>query len=490
MRRPNILFLWCDQLNASVLGPYGGPVPTPNLARLATSDVVFNNATCPTPFCSPSRASLETGRYPHAHGIVHNVNRRDYPAIPAGPTEEGIKADEPTLGRCLHDAGYATHHYGKWHLLDEDLPYYPDMYTEHGAYADEMRETFASVSDRPSAEWLDWYGWRLPVEVSPEMRSAVAALGDRWDGHGHAEFVTKMGRLLMPPEDPFDARVADRVIDRLQRLGDDAFFVVGSMNYPHDPNVVPSPYYEMFDPADIDLAGNLDFLERRFSNEWSRRVVADLGEAGLREFLRLYDAATALMDDQIGRILDALDATGRSGDTIVVFAADHGDMAGGHGMVWKSTASFYDEVMRVPLIVRYPGVLTPGRSELAAGLTDIMPTLLDLAGAPIPEGVQGRSLAPWWRGDTSAGPPPEYTFCERIGPHPERRRVVGSDVPASFAVRGGGYKYARHADGEEFLYDLALDPGETRNRAGVDMLARDAMRATLDEWRRDTEYPH
>ena len=67
---------------------------------------------------------------------------------------------------------------------------------------------------------------------------------------------------------------------------------------------------------------------------------------------------------------------------------------------------------------------------------------------------------------------------------------MGSDVPASFAVRGGGYKYARHADGEEFLYDLALDPGETRNRAGVDMLARDAMRATLDEWRRDTEYPH
>ncbi len=489
MRRPNILFLWCDQLNASVIGPYGGPVPTPNLERLARSGVVFENATCPTPFCSPSRASLETGRYPHAHGIVHNVNRRDYPAIPAGPTEEGIKANEATLGKCLHDAGYATHHYGKWHLLDEDLPYYPDMYTEHGAYADEMRETFASVGERPRAEWLDWYGWLLPVDVSPEMRRAVAALGDRWDGHAHAEFITKMGRLLMPPEDTFDARVADRVIDRLHRLDDDPFFVVGSLNYPHDPNVVPSPYYEMFDPAEIDLPSNVDFLEGRFANEWSRRIVADLGEAGLREFLRLYYAATALMDAQIGRILDALDATGRADDTIVVFAADHGDMAGGHGMVWKSTASFYDEVMRVPLIARYPGALSPGRSDLAVGLTDIMPTLLDFAGAPIPAAVQGRSLAPWWRGDESAGPAPEYTFCERVGPHSERRRVVEADVRASFAVRGGGWKYVRHADGEEFLYDLVSDPGETRNQAEDDLPTRGAMGAVLEGWLRDTRYP-
>ena len=105
MPRPNILFLWCDQLNASVLGAYGGPVPTPNLDRLANAGVVFDNATCPTPFCSPSRASLETGRYPHSHGITHNVNRWDYPAIPAGPTEEGIKADEPHAGQVSPRGG-------------------------------------------------------------------------------------------------------------------------------------------------------------------------------------------------------------------------------------------------------------------------------------------------------------------------------------------------------------------------------------------------
>lgn len=489
MPRPNILFLWCDQLNASVLEPYGGPVPTPNLTRLAKSGVVFENATCPTPFCSPSRASVETGRYPHAHGIVHNVSRRDYPAIPAPSTEEGLKADEPTLGKCLHDAGYATHHYGKWHLLDDDLPYYPDMYTEHGAYAEEMRDTFASVRERPESEWMDWYGWSMPVEVAPETQRAVAALGDRWDGHGHRGFITKMGRLLMRPADTFDARVADRVADRLGNLGDDPFFVVGSLNYPHDPNVVPSPYYEMFDPAGIGLPENVGFLESRFGNEWSRRVVADLGEPGLREFLRLYYAATVLVDDQIGRILDALEATGRAEDTIVVFTADHGDMAGGHGMVWKSTTSFYDEVMRVPMIVRYPGVVASGRCDIAAGLTDVMPTLLDFAGASVPEGVQGHSLAPTLRGDEPEASAPKYSFCERVGPHPNRRRIVAPDVRASFAARGDGWKYVRHADGEEFLYDLTSDPGETRNQADVGLPTHEAMRGALDGWLRDTGYP-
>ena len=144
----------------------------------------------------------------------------------------------------------------------------------------------------------------------------------------------------MPVADTFDARVADRVIDRLGRLDDDPFFIVGSLNYPHDPNVVPSPYYEMFDPADIDIPDTADFLEARFEKEWSRRVVADLGEPGLREFLRLYYAAVALVDDQIGRILDALEATGRADDTMVVFTADHGDMAGGLRNLLVSQISF------------------------------------------------------------------------------------------------------------------------------------------------------
>src|SRR5690606_2112146 len=113
-------------LNPSVLSAYGGPVATPNLNRLAASGVLFRNATCPTPFCSPSRASLITGLYPHTHGLVHNVMRIDYPARPRPPTEEGIRNSDVLYDSVLQRSGYSTHHYGKWHLSGEPMSCYPD----------------------------------------------------------------------------------------------------------------------------------------------------------------------------------------------------------------------------------------------------------------------------------------------------------------------------------------------------------------------------
>ncbi|MDX1982049.1 MAG: sulfatase-like hydrolase/transferase [Bryobacteraceae bacterium] len=106
---PNVLVILCDQLNASATGLYGGPVSTPNLERLARNGVVFNQATCPTPFCSPSRASIVTGLYPHSHGVVHNLMRKDYPTEGGPQTEEGITRQDRTLDSLLHAAGYATH---------------------------------------------------------------------------------------------------------------------------------------------------------------------------------------------------------------------------------------------------------------------------------------------------------------------------------------------------------------------------------------------
>lgn len=155
---PNVLILMCDQLNASVLGCYGGDVPTPNINRIAHEGVRFDNAVCPTPFCSPTRASIITGLYPHAHGIVTNVNRRDYPVIPSPMTDEGIKAADVTTEKLLHAAGYATHHYGKWHLMDEDLPYYADMYGEHHEFAAELAGPFGAVRQQERETWMDWYG--------------------------------------------------------------------------------------------------------------------------------------------------------------------------------------------------------------------------------------------------------------------------------------------------------------------------------------------
>jgi arylsulfatase A-like enzyme len=193
--------------------------------------------------------------------------------------------------------------------------------------------------------------------------------------------------------------------------------------------------------------------------------VTDLGETGLREFLRVYYAGVRLIDDQVGRVLDALEATGRAEDTIVLFTADHGDMCGEHGMVWKSTDAFYDGVARVPLIVRYPRRVRAGELGMACNLVDVMPTLLDFAGHPIPTHVEGKSLAPYLRGGRSSAEAPPYSFCARLRRDPAHRRVVAPDRPGAWMIRGQEWKYCRYEDGDEFLYHLAEDPGETQNLA-------------------------
>src|SRR5215471_8506610 len=163
--KPNVLTILCDQLNPAVTSVYGGPVSTPNLERLARRGMVFRNATCPTPFCSPSRASLITGLYPHKHGIVYNCARGDYPAIGSKTLDEGIRKSDTTTDKILHAAGYQTHQYGKWHLSGDSLPYYPDPYGECHEYAREMAPIFDEVRRRPRDQWMNWYGWILPVTV-------------------------------------------------------------------------------------------------------------------------------------------------------------------------------------------------------------------------------------------------------------------------------------------------------------------------------------
>jgi arylsulfatase A-like enzyme len=485
---PSVLIIMCDQLNARVLGCYGGPVPTPNIDRIAREGVRFTDATCPTPFCSPTRATIVTGMYPHGHGITYNVMRRDYPMVKSPPTQEGIKVSDVTTEGILHAAGYATHHYGKWHLSDDDLPYYTDMYTEHGAYAEEMAATFAGVREKDASGWMDWYRWALPVEVTAPFQQAVQAAQSRWGRPRYLDFVAKMGRLTLPLEQNFDVRVADRTVERIRAVGTRPLMITCSFNAPHDPNVVPSPYYEMFDPAEIRLPQNRSVREPRHESSWSRQMVTGLGETGLREFLRVYYASVKLVDDQVGRILDALEQSGRLDRTVVVFTADHGDMAGGHGMTWKSNGSFYDEIVLVPLLVRYPPLLPPQRSGLAVDLTDLMPTLLEIARQPIPDQAQGQSLVPYLTGRRDALEARPYSFCERVRGNRESTREVRPGTPASLMVRGQGWKYVRYPDGDEYLYHLEADPGETENlakRPDCEPQKRRMIEA-LEAWRRRT----
>lgn len=389
----------------------------------------------------------------------------------APDTQEGIKSDDRTTERRLYSSGYATHHYGKWHLLDDDLPYYTDMYGEHREYAVEMEQVFERVKLQPPENWLNWYGWILPVDVEHRFRAACSSVAGQWSDRGNAaEFLRKMGRLKLETGQVFDARVADRTVERLRTVDHRPFMITCSFNYPHDPNVVPSPYYEMFPPDEIELPSNFSTRAVRYENEWSRRFVSDLGEQGelaTREFLRVYYACVRFLDDQIGRVLAALSATGQDRNTIVVFTSDHGDMAGGHGMVWKSNSSFYDEVVRVPLIVRYPRQVKPSRTGIPTDSTDLMPTLLDFVQGRIPEGSQGKSLRPYLVGEKDPDDFDGYAYCERIRPNPGTVRKVMPGTPGHFMVRGNGWKYCIYAEGEEFLYNLQDDPLEMRDLASI-----------------------
>jgi len=483
---PNVLLLMCDQLTASVLSCYGGPVSTPNIDRIAAEGVQFQEATCPTPFCSPTRASILTGMYPHAHGIVSNCIH-----VPGPGRQEGITADDVTTEGLLHAAGYATHFYGKWHLLGKTLPYFPDMFTPGFEYTREMAGTFQKVRSGDRADWMQWYTWALPVEIDPEFQKAVDTLAGRWDDKYYAEFITKMGRLELPLAENFDARVCDLVVERIEACREKPFMITCSLNAPHDPNVVPSPYYEAFPPNKIELPANRHTREKRFDGQWSRQIIADLGEPGLREFLRVYYGMVKMVDDQVGRVLEALDDRGLTDKTVIVFTADHGDMAGGHGLVWKSTDAFYDEVARVPLLIRYPRRFKPQQSDMAVDLTDLMPTLLDLTAQPVPEQAQGQNLVPFLSGKRDPSEARPFSFSERVGRNPKGLRRVEPGARGSFMIRGQGWKYVRYPKGEEYLYHLAEDPDETRNLAAdpTRRARRNDLAAEMNAWLHRTGWP-
>lgn len=489
----SILLIMCDQLTASALSVYGGPIPTPNIDGMARRGVRFDNATCTTPFCSPSRASLITGRYPHDHGIRTNVNSRDYPAIARRQQvhDEGIHRSDVTTDRMLHGAGYRTRHYGKWHLLDDDLPYYPDMYTEHGAYEAEMAEAFAEVRRRPRDSWMDWYDWAMPTTRSTAFERAAASTGPDWLGRHYLDFLTKMGRLELPPEATFDHRVADHTIEALQGLGQEPFAITCSFNWPHDPNVAPAQEYDGTDPDAIPRPPNWGHREARYEKELSRAIVTGLGEVGAREFLRVYYACVAFVDKQVGRVLDSLEASGRAYDTLIVFTADHGDMAGGHGMVWKSTEAFYDEIARVPLLIAGPGVRQGAVSQREVSLCDLMPTLLQAAGQEAPPGIHGYSLWPDLTGAPTPADDPGWRLSERLAVAPDHGRAPQPGMAGHFMLRGHGLKYIRYSGGDEYLYDLLKDPGETTNLAGetesADRLHR--CRGALADLLRETDWP-
>jgi choline-sulfatase len=425
--RPNFLIVMADQMAGPALPCYGHPVvQAPSLVHLAQTGVVFHSAYCSSPLCAPSRASLMTGQLPSRIGAYDNA--AEFPP------------STPTFGHYLRRMGYDTCLCGKMHFVG------PDQL--HGF--EERLTTDIYPAD---------FGW-TPDWEQPEQRPS-------W--YHNMLSIVQAGTCQTSNQLDFDEGVgfqAVRKIYELARAADERpFCLVVSFTHPHDPFAMTQEYWDRYDPAEIDLPA-VPPIPFDQMDPHSQRLyhVCDLGryrqtEERVRNARRAYYAAISFVDDKVGQLLRALEATGLGDNTIVLFTSDHGEMLGERGLWYKM--NFFEWSARVPLIVHAPGRFSPHRVDQPVSLMDILPTLVHIAGGD-PDGValadrvDGHSLVPLLLGkgeDRSAAVPGEI-LCE------------GAIAPC-FMLRRGGYKYIFSEPDPEQLYDLERDPLELQNLAGL-----------------------
>ncbi len=429
--RPNILWICTDQQRYDTIAALGNPhVRTPNIDRLVRGGVAFSHAFCQSPICTPSRASFLTGMYPSSvHGCM---NGNDYWADAA-----------PLVTKLLADAGYDGGLAGKLHLA--------------GAHA--------RIEPRPADDGYRVFHWSHGVH-------------NLWsEGHAYAEWLRSkgedLGNLLKSPENiPPSLHqttwCTDRAIEFVEAAGDQPWFLSVNTFDPHPPFDPPREYLTRYDPASMpgplfrhsDIAaqarlGGIDFQST------AREPDTFQGQA----LQAAYYAMIELIDDNVGRMLAALERTGQLGHTVIVFMSDHGEALGDHGLLFKG-CRFYEGLVRVPLIFYWPARLQSGLvSDALVELTDIAPTLLDISGLPVPERMQGRSLMPVLTGESDPHQHRDFVRSEYY-------RALNPDLPdrpgfgGTYAtmIRNRNHKlinYHGHRIGE--LFDLGTDPGEFSN---------------------------
>lgn len=433
MTKPNIVYVFADQLRYDSLGSSGNRVvKTPNIDKLAEQGVVFDRTFSSCPICSPYRGQMLTGLYSHLNGVVDN--------------EYKMKTSVTTLPEALKAEGYHTGYVGKWHL-------------GYGPYTKDKRYGF---------DYMASYNCNHQYyDVSYHENEKGPFRMDGW-----------------APE--FETSLAIRFIeDHLKENGKSPFALLLSWGPPHHPYDQYPEKYRIYDPEKMEAAPN---------------VPEEYAEAARQDTADYYGNITGL-DDQMGRILKALDDMGLSDNTILVFTSDHGDHIHCHGYAKcndpsiedntrrASKATPYEESIHVPLIVRWPAkVSRSGRTNAFFSSVDIMPTLLSLCGVRAPEGMQGIDQSHLLLGGD--GETRDSVYLEILGEGwPHRGKWVGYWR----GVRSDRWMYARWYKNENgpLLFDVANDPYEMNNLYGNPEYARvqREMEARLKKWMTETKDP-
>ncbi|MDF1523556.1 MAG: sulfatase-like hydrolase/transferase, partial [Trueperaceae bacterium] len=411
-RRPNLLFVITDQQRADTVAPEG-PCATPHLQALAAEGTRFERCYAPNPICSPTRASLFTGLYPHAHGITDVTHAVD-------ATQADLAPGVPFWPRRLQAAGYRTGYFGKWHVERserlEDFGF--------DTYETELRLTGVQGHEGPLSP-------RIAVQQEGYREFLLAGVHD--------------GAAAEVPE----ARLVDLGIGFLEaatREPERPWALVVATEAPHDPYLAPRELFDRIDLAQVRLPASFrdDLADRPAVYRRIRSAWDGLSEDEVKVAIACYHATCASLDDQVGRLLAALDASGQADGTVVAFCSDHGDYLGAHGLFLKGVPAF-EEAYRVPLLLRGPGV-PAGRTVAApVGLIDLGPTLVRLLLGEAYAG-HGRDLAPHL-GDGGAATGGE-AFAEFHGQRLRyTQRVLWRDR----------WKYVFNGFAEDELYDLEAE---------------------------------
>jgi arylsulfatase A-like enzyme len=443
---PNILFVMSDDQRQDAMGAYGNPVlKTPHMDRLAAEGVRFELAFVTNSLCGPSRASILTGLYSHAHGVTTNGADRAFANQP------GLPDTLPTFPALLRRAGYFTALVGKWHLRS-----WPAGFDQ----------------------WVIFPG--QGVYEDPEM----IANGMRLKMRGHADDVVGDQALTVLRERP-----QDRPFCLLYHFKSPHWPWLPAARHEHafEDVAIPTPRTfedrlegrpEALRRAEMAIADMSDFRERGVPESLPRE---ERKRKNLEALVRNYYRVLLSVDENLGRVLDVLDKESLARNTVVVYTSDNGHFLGEHGFYDKRL--MYEPSIRVPLLVRFPARAKAGlvdRTHMVLNV-DVAPTLLELAAVPVPAGLHGRSFVPLLEG--------------RDAPWRDAFLYEYYEYPADLCVRKNrGVRTARHKlihfyeQPEEWeLYDLLSDPDETVNLASRrDQAARlGELKAKLDQLRRD-----
>jgi arylsulfatase A-like enzyme len=409
---PNILLVFADQQRAGMLGCEGNhQAITPNLDLFSTRGTLVEHCIANSPVCCPSRGTMWTGTYPTTHRVLSN----DLP----------VRTDLPTLATVCRDAGYRTGYVGKWHL--DGVP--RSKFTPPGARRLGFDDFWAAYNCSHSYYQAKYYRDTPNLVTDPRYEPTVQ---------------TDLAIEFL------DTHPVDR-----------PFLLALSWGPPHDPYPqVPEQFRAMFDPATIEPRGNAqpDAVNPLARGLDFRRTYAD------------YYAAVSALDAEFGRLLAHLKARGLSDNTIIVFTSDHGDMLWSHG--WMKKQSPYEESIRVPLVIAGPGLPQARTSSTLFGLVDLMPTLLGLAGLPIPATVQGCDRS------SKLAATRDQQDVQFIMNHHACDEAAIQGMPEWRGLRTNRYTYVEQTGHQPWLlFDNLVDPLQLHNRIDQD----DVLVASLSQ---------